>query len=226
MNDHDLLDLIAEDAPQPGADQAETVLATARRTRHRRRFAAMATGAAGTAAVVIVATVALHGSGSGDGVHRTATGPSPSPTVQQHSASPPATAYAAAIRAITGSAPHVLYVIDHTCANVISQQPGGCHARPLPAAVRSDLRQALIGYAPVTYIADGASVTGGPEHGLLVRNSGAVLTLGPATVRGDRATVPVSVRRSGLDGRGSTYQLSRHGSGWTVTGTTGAGWIS
>lgn len=229
MNDHDLLEVIAADAPQPDARHAEAVLQVARRARRRRRSGALFAATAGTAAVAIVATAALHGSGD-DRQHATVPAKSPVVSMKPHLPSSSATAYATAVRTIAraggGTAPHVLYVLDHTCANVITQQPGGCHARALPPALRSDLRQALAGYAPVTFIADARTVTGSPQDGLTVKNGGAVITLGPAEMEKDTATVPLSVRRGGLDGRGLTYLLSRQDSGWKVTGTTGADWIS
>jgi lipopolysaccharide export system protein LptA len=89
--------------------------------------------------------------------------------------------------------------------------------------VRSDLTVALGSYAPVQFVANGADVT---DPDLVVVNGGVVVTLGRIQLRDDKAQVPLSVRRNGLNGRGLTYQLTREAATWRVEGTVGPAWIS
>jgi hypothetical protein len=140
-------------------------------------------------------------------------------------------AYAAAIRALAdqvregGPQWPILYLLDHTCANVATPTQGSCDAQALPATMRNGLTTALASYAPVRFVSDGAEVTD-PRPGLVVVNGGVQVTLGRIQLHDNQALVPLSVRRDGLNGRGLTYRLTRQGETWQVEGTVGSEWIS
>jgi hypothetical protein len=140
-----------------------------------------------------------------------------------------ADAYVTAVRALAeqvregGPRWRVLYLLDHTCANVVRPTHGSCAPRPLPGPLREELAAGLAPYAPVRFVADGAAVRG---PGLVVKDGGALVTLGRIRVSGDVADVPLAVRQSGLNGRGATYHLIRHGGSWQIDGTVGPQWIS
>jgi hypothetical protein len=53
----------------------------------------------------------------------------------------------------------ILYVMDHTCANVVTPAQRNCDARALSASMRSDLALALAPYASVHFVAGRAEVT-------------------------------------------------------------------
>jgi hypothetical protein len=117
----------------------------------------------------------------------------------------------------------IVYVMDHTCANVVTPAQGNCDAQALPASVRSDLIRALASYAPVHFVAGRAEVT---DPNLDIINGGVLVTLGRIQIHGDQAQVPLSVQRGGLDGQGLTYRLTRQGETWQVKDTVGPAWIS
>jgi hypothetical protein len=230
MRDREMLDMLATEAPVPQVGYGGDVLKLARRARRRRRVTAWGAGL-GVVAVTLVTAALLAPSATtqpGAPTGQTMQPASASPTPNQARAAE-AQAYAAAVRALAdqvreGGAPWpVLYVLDHTCANVVTPGPGTCDPQSLPASVRSDLTVALASYAPVQFVANGADVTD-PE--LVVVNGGVVVTLGRIQLHDDKAQVPLSVRRNGLNGRGLTYQLTREAATWRVEGTVGPAWIS
>ncbi|HEU4420953.1 MAG TPA: hypothetical protein VFR67_00250 [Pilimelia sp.] len=226
MNDHELLERVAAGAPVPPPGYATDILARARRARARR----LLTGSGATAGTIAAAVAGLALLAPG-----VATGPPPDTppgaVAQTPSRSVPAEAgaYAAAIEAladevrVSGGRWPVLYVLDHTCANVVTQTAGECAPQPLPAPLRDAIADELAAYAPVEFVADRAAVT---DARLEIVNGGALITLGRIDLRGDRADVPLSVQQGGLNGRGLTYQLSRDGQRWRIDGTVGPGWIS
>ena len=226
MNDRDMLDVLATEAPVPSADHIGAVLTLAKRARRRRRTTAWG-ASLGIAAVALIATTLVVQSTAGpDTTHP---GSSTSASATSHPPTAEVQAYAAAIRALAdqvregGSPWPVLYVLDHTCANVITPGEGGCDPQPLSAAMRSDLTSALATYAPVQFVADAASVTSKTPE---VVNGGALVTLGRIQLNGNDAQVPLSVQRNGLNGRGLTYQLTRDDTTWRVRDTVGPAWIS
>ena len=227
MNDRDLLDLIARDAPAPRPGLTGEVLRAARRTRARRRAATLA-AIVGTTTAGVAAATALAASVSPG---RT---PAP-PALPGPSAGPAAALYATAIKEIigqdmtgnpSGSRPPVLYVLDHTCTGVAASPPPlTCAGPPLGPALRRDLTAALRGYAPVDFVPSQKQTTGN-DPALTVRNHGVQVVLGPIRLSSRHAEVPLAIRRTALDGRGLTYQLSNHGGRWAVDRLIGGGWIS
>jgi hypothetical protein len=227
MNDHELLERVAAGAPVPGPGYATDMLARARRAHSRRRRAGMG-GALGAVAAAVVGFAAVAPSA------QTAAPPPPPPGTATHTPagqSAPAEAgpYATAIQALADEVRisrepwPVLYILDHTCANVATPTRGECDPQPLPAPLRDAITSALAGYAPVTFVADSDKITG-PD--LVIANGGALVKLGRIRLGGDRAEVPLSVQQSGLNGRGLTYQLSRDGQRWWIEGTVGPQWIN
>jgi hypothetical protein len=236
MTDREMLDLLAGEAPVPRPGYVDEIAEHGRRARRRRRR--LTAGGAGLGVAAVLASVVLA-TQLPRARPDAAAGPAGSVSSTVSSATPgadrvrsaEAEAYAAAVRALAdevreGGPPWpVLFVLDHTCADVVTPPPGGCDPVPLTAALRDDLTEALRSYAPVRFVADQAPVTD-VEHGLVVIDGGVVVTLGPVRMDGDRAEVPLSVRRSGLNGRGQTYVLSRQGTAWRIDGVTGPTWIS
>jgi hypothetical protein len=240
MSDQEMLELLAADAPAPRPGHVDEVLVRARRARLRRHVSVWGTGL-GVVAVSLVAAALVAPSANGrqyttQPEASAGTGPN---TTQVSTASPNADqprtaeagAYAAAIKALAdqvregGPQWPILYVLDHTCANVVTPTQGSCDAQALPATMRNDLTTALASYAPAHFVSDGAEVTD-PGAGLVVVNGGVQVTLGRIELHGNEALVPLSVRRNGLNGRGLTYRVARQGETWQVEGTVGSAWIS
>jgi hypothetical protein len=223
MSDYEMLELLAAQAPAPQPGHTDRVLAQARRTRLRHRV--LGAGAAGAVVVALSVGAALVAP------DRDRTPPfvlTPATAAAQTSAEAPA--YVAAVRALaervrgTGPRWRVLYVLDHTCANVLRPTGGtDCDPRSLPEPLRRELTAGLAGYAPVIFVADAGTVTG-PD--LTVRDGGAVVRLGPIRLAAAEAEVPLSVQHAGLGGEGLTYRVVRRGAQWRVEGTVGSGWIS
>lgn len=239
MSDGEGPDRLAPDTAVPGPDHARATLQWGHRAR-RRRVMAWATGVAVVMVMLVTAVLVMPSvisgrdkttSPSADAEQQVMVTVSRSPTAVQP-VSAEAAVYAAAIQALAdevreGGPPWpVLYVLDHTCANIVTP-PGAaaCGPQALSAVIRRDLTAALASYAPVQFITDGAEVTD-PNAGLVVANGGVQVNLGPMQLQDTQARVPLSVRRNGLNGRGVTYQLTRHGQTWRVGGTVGLAWIS
>jgi len=241
MTDREMLDLLAAEAPVPGPGHVDDILTRARRARHRRQVTLWGAGL-GAAAVTLVggSLVALSADGqrdsaappasTGSAQRRTPPSSAPPTTIRPRTAE--AEVYASAVRSLANEVREggpqwpVLYVLDHTCANIVTPPgEGSCDPQTLPAQLRSDLTAALASYAPVQFIADGIAFTD-PGPGLVVINGGVVVTLGRVRLDGDRAEVALSVRRNGLNGRGLTYRLTRQGQAWQVVDTVGPQWIS
>jgi len=232
MNDHDLLDLLAAEAPEPAPDHAERLLLQARHTRHRRRRLQLLAGAGATAVVALIASLAVTNSAK----HVVSNNdPATSPTVSRQQTDPagpipePAI-YAVVIRALGGEMQPrvghwpVLYVVDHTCDNVAAPTRGKCDAWPLSAALRTGLDAGLASYGPVTFVPNTSAVT--DSHDLHIVHGGILIALGPVQLNGRHAQVQVSIVHGGKDGRGATYQLTGSGNHWRITGNDGAAWIS
>jgi hypothetical protein len=232
MTDREMLDLLAGDAPVPGPGYVDEIADRGRRTRRRRRRLTACGAGLGVAAVLatVVLAVQLQPHAAPGPAAASVSASSPTPH-ERRPRMAEAEAYAAAIRALAdevraGGPPWpVLFVLGHTCENVITPWTGGCNPRPLTPTFRDDLVAALQSYAQAQFVADPAQVTDA-ARGLEIVNGGVLVTLGPIRLHEDRAEVPLAVRRSGLDGRGQTYLLSRQGQQWRIDGLTGPTWIS
>jgi hypothetical protein len=244
MSDQEMLELLAADAPAPRPGHVDEVLVRARRARLRRHVSVWATGLGVVAVSLVAATLVAPlvapsangrqyttqpGASAGTAPNTTRV-PTASPDADQ-ALTAEAGAYAAAIRALAdqvregGPQWPILYLLDHTCANVVTPTQGNCDAQGLPPTMRNDLTAALASYAPVRFVSDGAELIE-PGTGLAVVNGGVQVTLGRIQLHDDQALVPLSVRRNGLNGRGLTYRVTRKGETWQVEGTVGSEWIS
>lgn len=224
----DVLDLLLIDAPPFPGGMADAVVQRVRHRRRVQRFAALSIGSTlalgGTVAVLAVA-------GTPD--HKAQLAQSPSPT-SAASTRPAATSAslieAAAIRDLAdrvadGRRWSVLFVMDHRRIGITGAPEAAREGRLIARDEQEALRAALADYAPLEFVSNRSSAyTVGT---LAVRDGGALVTLGELQRLGtDRATLSLSVQLNGLNGRGVTYELARHASGWEVTGTTGPMWIS
>ena len=137
-------------------------------------------------------------------------------------------AYAAVIRQLVtteGGGPdgsnRVIYVLDGAVPSA-----GDPHASPAPAdqrfdrALKTELRTALSDLPLVRFAVHRDDVVTGTPPGHVIDN-GVLLTLGPVLPQGEQFEVANNSWANGLDGRWSTYVLTRAGSGWHVVGTTG-----
>ncbi len=199
MNDRELLELLASDAPAPRAGHVEHVIRRARRTRTGRRVA-------GAGAVLVVVA------GSATVVSGQWGWPAVPLRVLPHVSSLPAAAresdaYLTAIRTVAGDLTE-FYVAEGFC-EVMRPVPD---CRPgLPAQVRADIEAALPGARFIHVEA--------PVQWPLVR-------FGEMRRDGEFADIPVSIIRSLKDGQGTTYRLKQADGQWQVTGTVGGSWIA
>lgn len=220
-----MLETLAQQAPPVLTGYAEQVLRRARRVRLRREVGAVAAAAAAVAAiaagcVVMLARTITHP----DGTVATPTTRAADPAAGPYAAS--ITALARQMRAGQAGRWPVIYILDHTCVNVVgipAAPAGSCGPRPLGGKLRHDLAQALRPYAPLAFVADPFSVIS-PD--LTVIHGGVLIILGPVQLNGMHAQVPISIHHAGDGGEGLTYRLTGRNGHWRVIGTTGATWIS
>ena len=231
MSDREDAHLLAADAPTLRPGYVGDILTRARWVRRRRQVTAWSAGLGALAVTVVGGTVVAQS--VTDPPHIALPRPSWETGQQttQPSGAPSAPIQPRSSRALAeevregGPRWQVLYVLDHTCANVITLHQGTCDPQPLPAPLRRDLTAALATYAPVEFVANGMDVTDVGE-GLVVVNGGVVVTLGRMHLDRDQVEVALSVRHNGLNGRGVTYRLNRQSGDWRVQGMVGTGWIS
>jgi hypothetical protein len=236
MSDREILDLLAADAPTPPSGHVDGVLAQARRARFRQRLAGWGAGL-GVVAVTLGVVAALAPTVGREGTPPAAAASGSSGATASGAGQKPgdpaageAGAYAVAIEALAeevreGASPWpVLYVLDHTCANVVTPTEGECAAQPLPAALRDQLATALAAYAPVRFVAGSAELFDAEER--LAGNGGALVTLGRTTINADAAQVPLSVLAGGTNGRGTTYRMIRQDRAWRIVAKVGPEWIT
>jgi hypothetical protein len=216
MNDRELLDVVASDAPPVHPDYADDVLRMARRTRTRRR-AAILTAVTGLVLAAFGTTTVLQ---SARPDHR---------AVQVKPADPTAAIYAVAIKALAEKSRDghpkpwpVLYIQDGTCPDVNREPPGlRCAHEPLGEKLHSDLTRALRTYAPVTFVADPSTVLGKDLTDSIL------ITLSPIRWDGAQALVPIADRIGGQSDMGTVYREAGHDGQWTLVSLGGgAGWIS
>ncbi|MCW2912194.1 MAG: hypothetical protein JWN52_262 [Actinomycetia bacterium] len=231
MNDRDLLDMVAQEAPSPEPELADDVVRMARRVRFKRRTTALVVAAGlavGCSAVIVVAPWA-H-----DASERVQVQPSSTRMAPDPAAAP----YAMAIRTLvtqgmsgdpSGNRPPLLYVLDHTCAAVDERPPSQfCVGRPFAKRLQDDLAEALSPYAPVTFVPDAKSAL---DKNMNTKHGGYQVTLGPIQFNGSLAGVPLAIHRNPQDGRGTTLWLTWQAGQWTTggkprPGVTTRGWIS
>lgn len=226
MSEHQLLELLAQDAPAPSPDLADDVIHRARRVR-RRRWAI--TGTSGAVVAVAALSFAVTGTRTHDAAApnadnrspASASHPRPVPPVSTAPTVPDAAIYVAALRNATtnpnvGPVRQVLHVLAHTCDNVIAANVGPCRPQPISVADQRVVAAALAPRVTVRFVttSDPARVPGG------------LVTLGRIHLVRGGAQLPIEMQCGPLCGRGATLVLAQHAGAWTVTGTTGKDWIN
>jgi hypothetical protein len=226
VDDQQILEALAQQAPQPRPGWGEHVVHVARRARRRRKVAYLAAAIGSAAGIGAVSLGVLDGTAAQSGGAATA------PAAR---AADPATGpYAASIialaremrRGLAGQWP-VVFVLDRTCADVADHPVAAatCSPRPLGAKLRHDLAKALMTFARIEFVANRAAVSGrGPCPTVI--HDGLLVILGPVRLGGSRAQVPISGMVDCLNGLGLTYRLAGHHGRWTIEGTTGTLWVS
>jgi hypothetical protein len=110
-----------------------------------------------------------------------------------------------------------IYVMDEFCTGLMdlsSGSRGPCEPGPIPVRLQKEIGRIagpgvrFVHSAPQPHV-------GSP-----------VVTIGTATIDGDRAQVTVDEECGPLCGQGETTVLTRQGHEWRVTGSTGPAWIS
>jgi hypothetical protein len=223
MSERQLLDLLAQDAPIARPGLADEVIDRARHNRLRRWAVS---GACAAVALIAAVPLAVALNRTPHPAHRTSTGGGITNT-QAPAPSDEARAYAAGVtylteRLVPGQRWPVLYIVEHTCANTVTQSEA-CQPQPIPAEVQRDLATALRSYAPVHFVSGDAKIR---DKNLQVINGGVAVTLGRIKLNIDTAQLPLAVQCGGLCGMGETLLLAKQGGVWTVTGSTGPAWIS
>lgn len=226
MDDREMLETLARQAPPVRPGWAEHVFHLARRARRRRKVASLAAAAGAAVGIGAVSVAALVGPPAHPG--------RPAPTPAAQAADPAAGPYAASITALArqmrrGLAGHwpVIFVLDHTCAQVADRPVAAatCSPRPLGGKLRNELAKALITFARIEFVGDRAAVFGhGPCRTVI--HGGLLVILGPVRLNGLHAEVPIAGLVDCLNGLGLTYRLAGHHGHWTIAGTTGTLWIS
>src|SRR5262249_55574622 len=120
-----------------------------------------------------------------------------------------------------------VYVLDHAVAD--AAEPTSSHGPGTPIAENSrrQITAALSGTAEVAFIADGATVIEHRDSCAQVKNGGILITRGPPQGDDNEVTVAVNGFVACLGATWLTYVVHNEpGSGWRVTGTTGAFTIS
>jgi hypothetical protein len=166
-------------------------------------------------------------------------GPGQTPVADSATATPATTGshrtaavYAAAIRyhltTVTEPMPPVVYVLARAI-------PGAANAmrtvddesgEAIDQQVQDQLVRELADLAVVTFVASTRTVVAADRSCPKVNDHGAMLTLAPVPLSGDRVELGLADFRGCLNGRWQTYVLARTTTGWTVQGTTGSVSIS
>jgi hypothetical protein len=231
MNDRELLDVVAQDAPAR-TDFADEVVQMAQRARRKRRTAALAAAAGLVVAGFAVTVVAPWAHNSHERVQaQTRLAP---PTAPDPMAAPYALAIKTLVDKDTSKSPSAsrqvtLYVLDHTCSGVNHRPFLQCGGQPLSSDLRTGMAGALRGFASIHFLADPKGL--GSPHPRYYPNNGYLVILGPIRFEGPQAEVPIAMWRGFDDGRGEVTLLTNRKGQWTVGGTPrqGAdlgGWIT
>lgn len=122
---------------------------------------------------------------------------------------------------------NVIYILNATDDRAADPSAGDGHPMPMPDALRTGIAQQLSDLnVEIRWVDSPDAVAKDPKTGAPV-DGGVIITLGNIYHLPDgTARVAGSIYIAGLAGGGNTYVLSEANGVWTVTGTTGAGWIS
>jgi hypothetical protein len=207
---------------------ADDIVGAQARHRRRTRWAVLAGAAVALAVAVPVVVVVSHPVTAGHPVaadrRKTMVPPSPpsrlTPTGKRQTVSDEARIYAAVIgggRSGADRKSKPIYVMDRFCTGLMDLHSAGrgpCRPGPIPIEMQRQIRS--ISGAAVRFTASA------PQPSL----AAPVVTIGTATIDGDRAQVTVDMECGPLCGQGETSILTRYGDEWRVTGSTGPAWIS
>jgi hypothetical protein len=128
-----------------------------------------------------------------------------------------------------GRLPEVVYIVRRQAAVVDGVPAPSPDGAVIPSDVQAGLLKALDDFGPEVKWADdsadvrGDMATGGEVHG----GKGAIVELGEIVyASATEATVYASVYVGNMGAAGRTHKLKRVDGVWTISGTTGAEWVS
>jgi hypothetical protein len=120
-----------------------------------------------------------------------------------------------------------VFILDRAVPGIGDPQPGAPAGEPIPAGTQRDIVDTLAEPRPVAFVADRASVITSDGGCDVVKDGGILITLGPVDGDGDRVEVGINGYVACLGATWLTYVVKHTaGTGWQVTGTTGAMTIS
>ena len=120
-----------------------------------------------------------------------------------------------------------VFILDRTVPGSGEPQARTAGGEPIPAAGQRLILDALADLGPVSFVADRDSVITDENGCAVVKDGGVLMTLGPADGDADRVEVGVNGFVACLGATWLTYVVEHTaGTGWRVTGTTGAMAIS
>jgi hypothetical protein len=116
-----------------------------------------------------------------------------------------------------------VYVLDHAVAGAADATGTQGAGTPIAENTQRQIKAALAGTAEVVFIAGRDSVVDNRNGCAQVKNGGILITLGPPNGDDNEVTVAVNGFVACLGATWLTYVVHNEaGSGWRVTGTTGA----
>jgi hypothetical protein len=116
----------------------------------------------------------------------------------------------------------VIYVLDRDSPRAGQGiVPEADRGTPIAPEVQREIRTSLSDLPPIRFVARREEVVGPMEDGGVVRENGALVTLGPVPEGDRRVEVGAGLYIANLAGTWLTYVVERDGDGWAVTGTTG-----
>lgn len=122
--------------------------------------------------------------------------------------------------------PPTLYVVTETDDTVGDPDTEALEPATISPAVQAAVETRLADLnTELAWVASQQEVSLDPQTGE-VEGGGGIITLGNLHREGDTFEVPASIYVAGLAAGGQTYVLEMVDGAWTVTGNTGAQWIS
>lgn len=170
--------------------------------------------------IAAVAVIAVLSSGCAE---RAGPGSAPEPSRESQ-------VYAAVVRQLVtvdhtfGGDPGfgVIYVLDRATPRAADGiVPEADEGTPITPGLQREIREALSDLPPIRFVPRRQEVVGPMEDGGVVKDHGALVTLGTITDGERRVEVGVSLYIANLAGTWLTYVVELAGDGWAVTGTTG-----
>jgi hypothetical protein len=116
----------------------------------------------------------------------------------------------------------VIYVLDRATPRAADGiAPEADEGTPIAPGVQREIRAALSDLPPIRFVPRRQEVVGPMEDGGVVKDHGALVTLGTIPPGENRVEVGASLYIANLAGTWLTYVVELGGDGWAVTGTTG-----